>query len=77
MPRTYIYMNEQIRLAKPERPVIVAQTGKKRVESNRVDILHDGKVIASVVYQPGGCPSSTHIAKAYVETECEVRAAHG
>jgi hypothetical protein len=74
--RTYIYMNEQIRRAKPERPVIVAQQGNVLTEGNRVDLYYRGVLVVSVIYEPGGCPSPEYEVKAFVQTDkCEVRVA--
>lgn len=66
---THIFMNHRIRQAKPDGPVIVAQTGKKVREGNRVDIMHAGVVVASVIYDPKGNPSKTHAVKAWIETK--------
>lgn len=71
--KKFIYMNEQIRLPVPQRPVIVCQSGDKVQEGNRVDLLYKGRVIASVIYDPSADPSPTHEVKAFVQTVCETR----
>jgi hypothetical protein len=68
----YVFMNEQIRLARPKRPVIVCQdrTGHQ-VEANLFEIVVDGKVVGRVKYADGHFLGvvETHDVKAWVEFE--------
>lgn len=73
---TFIFMNDQIRRPKPERPVIVVQQGDKLEETNRADLYYQGVLVASVIYDPQADPSPEYAVKAFVETsQCEVRVA--
>lgn len=69
---TFIHMNHRIRDKSPDGPVIVADTGKTQREADRFDIVHQGVVVATVEFKPGGCPSKTHEVRAYVRTRCKV-----
>ena len=69
---TFLYMNERIREKKPDGPVIVADTGRKQREANRFDIISDGKVVATVEFNPKRNPSKTHHVRAFVRTRCKV-----
>jgi hypothetical protein len=62
-------MNEQIRKAKPKRPVIVLQNPDgSKVESNDFLIKVDNKIIGAVSFYPSGLPEcTTHDVKAWVE----------
>lgn len=66
-----IYMNEQIRNAKPKGPVIDViekQGSMKRVtQTNEAALFVDGQYIGRVVYDPANNPSDTHCVKAWVE----------
>jgi len=68
----FIYMNEGIRCAKPSRPVIVVQSGKNRREGNRVAIKHQGRVIASVIYDHNSNPSTMPTVRAWIQTNATV-----
>lgn len=70
----YLFMNEEIRKAKPKRPVIVNQLwdGSQR-ESNAFEIRVGGKYIGLVQFDPkllSAC--ETHEVKAWVEFLDEV-----
>ena len=69
---TFIYMNHRIRDKVPAGPVIVADTGRKQREANCFDIISDGKVVATVEFNPKRNPSKTHEVRAYVQTQCKV-----
>jgi len=71
--KSFIFINHRIRQKKPKGPVITAQTGNLILEGNTVEILHDGKVIARVVYDPMCKPSKTHNVTAFVETNKKIR----
>jgi hypothetical protein len=70
----FIYMNEEIRKAKPKRPVIVCQEwdGSQR-ESNAFAISINGRHLGYVRFNPEGLEHcETHEVKAWVEFEDEV-----
>ena len=71
--KTFIFVNHRIRQKKPSGPVITAQIGDVILEGNSVEILHEGKVIARVLYDPMRKPSKTHHVSAFVETNTKVR----
>lgn len=71
--RKHIFMNDKIRMARPDGPVINVQSAKRIRRGNRVDIVHQGVVVASVIYAPRRNPSRTHAVRAWVETDCVVR----
>lgn len=71
---TYIYMNEQIRKAKPSRPVIVAQDDARALqpirESNEFILWHHGQRIGRVLFRAEGLPAcDTHEVHAWVELD--------
>lgn len=71
--KTIIFVNHRIKQKKPNGPVITAQSGERILEGNTVEIFHDGKVIARVVYDPSRKPSKTHNVVAFVETNKRIR----
>ena len=72
---TYIYMNEKIRMQKPDGPVIRVQEGKggKCVDTNEARLFVGRKCVGRVVYDPAKNPSTTHEVKAWVEFSAHVK----
>jgi hypothetical protein len=68
-----IYMTQHVREATPTGPVMVVQEKGTFAYGNRVDIIHEGKIVASVVRAPRGVRGSAHNVKAFVATDCEVK----
>lgn len=72
--KKYVFMNEQIRKAKPSRPVIVCQDEHgNQVEYNEFEFWVDGRPVGKVVFNPDGLSAcETHDVKAWVEMYDEV-----
>lgn len=66
-------MNEQVKLAKPERPVIVVQRGRRIVESNYILLLGPrDQVLGRVIYDPPNNPSKDYQVKAWLEINTDL-----
>ncbi len=63
-----IYMNDHIKDPRTKEPVIAVQNGRKLVYGNRVDLVYNGVVVASVIH--GRLDAPVHDVKVYIETDC-------
>lgn len=66
--KRFIYMNHRIRAKAPAGPVIAVQVGKRVRNTNRVQLVHEGRVVAEARFEPRGLSAAPHHqVRAFVE----------